>query len=102
MLLAETDPARARALGRKYLAVYTRLPNYQRNLRDFGFGDADFLEGGSDALVDALIAWGAPDTLRERIAAHFAAGADHVCIQPLRCDGEPGPDAQLLERLAPR
>ncbi|HEY2735617.1 MAG TPA: hypothetical protein VGI70_16585, partial [Polyangiales bacterium] len=101
MVLRETDPTRARAIARKTLAVYTRLPNYQKSLHDFGFGDADFVDGGSDRLVDALIAWGEPDKIRAHIDAHFAAGADHVCIQALRPDGEAGPDLELLQRLAP-
>ena len=37
-----------------------------------------------------------------RIQAHYDAGADHVCIQPFRPDGQPGPDLRLLEALAPR
>ena len=81
--------------------MYTRLPNYQRNLRDFGFDDADFTDGGSDRLVDALIAWGPPAAINARIEEHFSAGADHVCIQPLRVDGQQGPDLALLEALAP-
>ncbi|HKU40661.1 MAG TPA: TIGR03620 family F420-dependent LLM class oxidoreductase [Polyangiales bacterium] len=101
MVLHETDAAKARAVGRAVLKVYTRLPNYQRNLRDFGFEDADFVDGGSDRLVDALIAWGEPDRIREHVEAHFSAGADHVCIQALRADGRPGPDLDLLEALAP-
>lgn len=99
-VLREADPARARSVGRAALKVYTRLPNYQRNLRDFGFGDADFENGGSDRLVDGLIAWGDDAAIRARIEAHFEAGADHVCIQPLRPDGERGPDIAALEALA--
>jgi probable F420-dependent oxidoreductase len=101
-VLREPDPGRARSVGRAALKVYTRLPNYQRNLRDFGFGDADFENGGSDRLVDALIAWGDDAQIRARVEAHFEAGADHVCIQPLRPDGQPGPDVAALEALAPR
>ncbi|HKP61330.1 MAG TPA: TIGR03620 family F420-dependent LLM class oxidoreductase [Polyangiales bacterium] len=100
-VLRVTDPQKARAVGRAALKVYTRLPNYQRNLRDFGFGDDDFVDGGSDRLVDALIAWGEPAQIRARIDEHFAAGADHVCIQPLRPDGRLGPDLDLLQALAP-
>lgn len=99
-VLRETDPARARSVGREVLKVYTRLPNYQRNLRDCGFGDADFENGGSDRLVDSLIAWGDDASILSRIEAHFEAGADHVCIQPLRADGQPGPDIAALEALA--
>jgi probable F420-dependent oxidoreductase len=101
-VLLETDPKKARAAARKTLSVYLTLPNYLRNLRDFGFGDADFSDGGSDALVDALIAWGDERALRDRIDAHLKAGADHVCIQPLRPDGIPGPDLAVLERLSPK
>jgi probable F420-dependent oxidoreductase len=100
-VLRETDPEKARAVGRAVLKVYTRLPNYQRNLRDFGFEDDDFVDGGSDRLVDALIAWGDETQIRARIDEHFAAGADHVCIQALRPDGSPGPDLDLLGALAP-
>ena len=63
--------------------------------------DSDFEQGGSDALIDALIAWGSPDKIRAHIEAHFKAGADHVCIQPLRPDGAQGPDLALLEALKP-
>ena len=101
MVLGESVPDKARALGRLYLKPYLRLPNYQRNLRDFGFSDDDFAAGGSDRVIDALIAWGEPSKLRDHIDAHFAAGADHVCIQPLRPDGSLGPDLELLAQLAP-
>jgi probable F420-dependent oxidoreductase len=79
----ERDPSRARALGRAHLSFYFALPNYVNNLRRLGFGDGDFADGGSDRLVDALVAWGDDDSIRQRIDAHRAAGADHVCIQVL-------------------
>jgi probable F420-dependent oxidoreductase len=102
MVLRETDPAKARAIARKNLAVYLGLPNYQENWRWLGFDDADFASGGSDRLIDAIVAWGDEEAITARIQAHFDAGADHVCIQPFRPDGEPGPDLALLEALAPR
>jgi hypothetical protein len=49
-----------------------------------------------------VVAWGDEDAIRARIQAHYDAGADHVCIQPFRPDGEPGPDLALLAALAPR
>ena len=79
----ERDPAGARALGRAHLSFYFALSNYVNNLRRLGFGDDDFADGGSDRLVDALVAWGDEDSIRERIDLHRAAGADHVCIQVL-------------------
>jgi probable F420-dependent oxidoreductase len=100
-VLLETDATRARTVARAAMRIYTGLPNYQNNLRWLGFGDADFLDGGSDRLVDAIVAWGDEKTIAQRIQAHWDAGADHVCIQPLRADGVPGPDLRILEALAP-
>jgi probable F420-dependent oxidoreductase len=102
MVLRESDPAKARAVARKNLTVYLGLPNYQNNWKWLGFEDADFANGGSDRLIDAVVAWGDEDAIRARLQAHFDAGADHVCIQAFRPDGEPGPDVALLEALAPK
>ncbi len=100
-VLLETDAGNARRVARKALAMYLALPNYQNNLRWLGFDDADLADGGSDRLVDALVAWGDEAAIAARIRAHREAGADHVCIQPLRPDGRPGPDLRALEALAP-
>ena len=54
-----------------------------------------------EGLVDAIVAWGDEKAIEERIRAHHDAGATHVCIQPFRADGGPGPDLNLLEALAP-
>ena len=75
--------------------------NYQNNLREYGFDDRDFADGGSDRLVDAIVAWGNETAIRARIEAHRSAGANHVCIQPFRPDGEMGADLRVLELLAP-
>ena len=101
MVLRETDPTKARAVARQNMKVYLGLPNYQNNLKWVGFEDADFENGGSDRLVDAIVAWGDDDAIAARIRAHHDAGADHVCIQPFRADGQPGPDLALLETFAP-
>ncbi len=100
-VLLETDPARARAIARGNVKMYLQLPNYRNNLEWLGFEDADFQHGGSDRLVDALVAWGDEDALRARVQAHYDAGADHVCIQPLHPEGKPVPHMPTLERLAP-
>ena len=102
MVLLETDASKARAIARRNMLIYTGLPNYQNNLRELGFDDADFASGGSDRLVDAIVAWGDEQTIAARIKAHHDAGADHVCIQSFRPDGQPGPDLRVLEALAPR
>jgi len=100
MVLAETDETNARKIARANLKVYIGLPNYQNNLRQFGFGDEDFAEGGSDRLVDALVCWGEPEKIAAHVQAHLDAGANHVCIQAYRADGAPGADETLLEALA--
>jgi probable F420-dependent oxidoreductase len=101
MVLRERDPVRARAVARANMQIYLGLPNYRNNLKWLGFTDDDLSNGGSDRLVDAIVAWGDEAAIMRRIEAHYAAGADHVAIQPLRPDGEPGPDVELLEALAP-
>lgn len=96
MVLLETDPQRAREVARREMARYLTLPNYLDNLRELGFADADFADGGSDRLVDAIVAWGDADAIAERVRAHHEAGADHVCVQPLAAD-VPGQMRQLRE-----
>src|SRR5216683_3182943 len=101
-VILETDATKARAAARRFTTNYVpRLPNYTNNLRALGWKDAEFENGGSDRLVDAIVAWGNEARIRERIDAHFKAGATHVCIQAIRVDGEPGPDLRALEALAP-
>ena len=80
-VVLETDADKARALGRRHTKYYLKLDNYANNLRRLGWADADLANGGSDRLVDAVVAWGDAARIGERIAAHHAAGADHVCIQ---------------------
>jgi len=100
MVLHETDAEKARAIGRNALKMYIQLPNYQNNLKQFGFTEADFEGGGSDTLVDALVCWGEPDKIAAHLQEHLDAGANQVCIQAFRADGAPGPDETLLEELA--
>ena len=99
MAIAERDPDRAREVGRRAVASYLTAPGYRDNLQRLGF-TVDDMESKSDRLVDALVAWGADEAIHHRLDQHFAAGADHVCVQALRGDGAPGSDVELLERLA--
>jgi probable F420-dependent oxidoreductase len=101
-VILETNPTVARDAARDYMKTYTRLPNYANMLKALGFTDADFADGGSDRLVDAVVAWGSEDQIRARIAAHHQAGANHVCILPLPADKKPLPDERTMEALAPR
>lgn len=80
------DPTAARATARKHMKRYLALENYANNLRRIGWSDADLAGDGSDALVDAIVAWGDAGAIRGRVEKHLANGADHVCIQALRSD----------------
>jgi probable F420-dependent oxidoreductase len=101
-IVLEKDASKARAAARASIAMYLELPNYRRSLKRFGITDDDFAAGGSDKLVDTVVAWGNEKALDERIRAHFDAGADHVCIQPIHPEGVPAPDWRVLEAFAPR
>ena len=85
-------------IARTHMAIYLTLPNYTNNLRRYGFGDDDFADGGSDRLVDAIVAWGDVDAVGRRVRAHHDAGADHVCVQVVTSDYSPG--VEQWRRLA--
>lgn len=85
-VVLSTDPDEARSIARAHMATYLNLPNYTNNLRRLGWTDGDLGGGGSDRLVDAIVAWGDEDAIAERVRAHHDAGADHVCLQVLEAD----------------
>ena len=99
MVVLETDPTEARRIARAGMKIYLGLPNYYNNLARIGFDESDWTNGGSDRLVDAIVAWGTEEQIAARVAEHHAAGADHVCVQVLQ-DGSALPEAQF-RRLAP-
>jgi probable F420-dependent oxidoreductase len=85
----ETDPQRARALGRpRVRRPYLGLVNYTSNLRRLGWSEADLSGGGSDALIDALVAWGTGAEVAAKLGEHVEAGADHVAVQLLTASGD--------------
>ena len=100
-MLLETDAAKARAIARQNMAIYLGLPNYQNNLKWLGFEDADFANGGSDRLVDAIVAVGRREGDRR---AH--PGAPRRGRRPRLHPGVPdrrpaGLDTRVLEMFAP-
>lgn len=95
-VVLETDVDRARAIARPVLAMYLSMPNYVNNFRREGFTDADFADGGSDRLVDQLIAYGTTEEVAGRIREHLDAGADQVAVQVLTGAPE-APIAQYQE-----
>ena len=92
----ETDPDKARALGREELSRYMPMDNYRNAWFGMGFTEADLAHGGSDAFIDAMVLWGNAETVKAGLRAHFAAGATHVAIQPVHAVGDTaGRDAML-------
>jgi probable F420-dependent oxidoreductase len=83
-VVLDTDPTRARAIGRPAVdKPYLGLVNYTNNLRSLGFGDEDIDNGGSDRLIDALVAHGDPKSVVAQLTEHLDAGANHVSINLL-------------------
>ncbi|HAY69858.1 MAG TPA: LLM class F420-dependent oxidoreductase, partial [Acidimicrobiaceae bacterium] len=99
MCLRCQDPIEARQLARKAIAFYMTLDYYHRAWRSLGFDDTDFADGGSDRLVDAIVAWGSVDAIHERIAAQHDAGAAQVVVIPLNAAGGVKPDWDLLTEI---
>lgn len=97
MVVLDTDPTTARETARTHMSVYLRAPNYVNNLKRYGFTDDDVADGGSDRLVDAIVAWGTVDAAAERVRAHHDAGADHVAVQLLTPGGRGLPTDQLRD-----
>lgn len=84
--LLESDPSEARRIGRLYLSWYLSVQNFRKSLLWQGFSEQDLEDGGSDALVDAIVAWGDEESVRVRVQAHLDAGASHVCVQAIAAD----------------
>jgi len=85
----DTDGVRARSTARAYAQLYLGLRNYTSNLLRCGFTDDDVAHGGSDRLIDAVIPHGTAEQIAAVAREHLAAGADHVCLQPLGTRGIP-------------
>ncbi len=96
----ETDPLKARALGREELSRYLVLDNYRNAWFGMGFTEADLANGGSDAFIDAMVLWGTADQVKAGLRAHFAAGATHVAIQPVHAVGDTAGRDAMLAALA--
>jgi probable F420-dependent oxidoreductase len=92
------DAAVTRPIGRSAVQnPYLGLVNYRNNLKRLGYTDADLDDGGSDALIDALVAQGEPAAAAAALTAHLDAGADHVAVHVLPDAEDPLP---VLEALA--
>ena len=97
-VVVEPDPETARELARAFAARYLALTNYSANLLRHGFTEDDLANGGSDRLIDAVVPHGSAEQVAEAVQAHFDAGADHVCLQPVGHGGVPLEDYRALAR----
>ena len=101
-VLLETDRATARSAAREALSRYLQLENYVNSWLRQGFRDDDLAGGGSDRLLDAMVAWGDEGAIRARVQQYWDAGADHVCIQPISPQGSrQAANETILDLLAP-
>jgi probable F420-dependent oxidoreductase len=99
-IVLQSDPAKARSVARSFATRYLRTENYANNLKRMGWTNTDLSGDGSDALIDAVVAWGDVDRIAVRVRQHLDAGADHVCVQAITGDED---DVGLddLRALAP-
>ena len=102
-VILETDPAIARGIGRRVIGHSLNLPAYRNNFLRMGFSEEDLANGGSNRLIDGLVAWGDERAIGERLQQHLDAGADQVCIQSLAREGMKlaRQDERIFELLAP-
>jgi len=89
MVVLDDDPGRARAAARRPLEFLSGVRGYRDHFARMGFSP-DEIAGLRDRLVDELVAWGDAGAIMSRVRAHLAAGADHVSLQVLSADGQPG------------
>ena len=99
-VVLQSDPSSARETARAFALDYLQTENYARNLRRMGWTDADLRGQGSDALIDAVVAWGDVDRIAVRVRQHLDAGADHVCVQVVGED-DLDPCLPALRELGP-
>lgn len=99
-VVLSTDAEAARTAAHVALSIYDQLPNYRNNWLRLGYTD-DEIDQRAPRFVDAVVAWGDADAIRGRVQAHYDAGADHVCVQPLSTEGPTVLDRAALEALAP-
>jgi probable F420-dependent oxidoreductase len=96
----ESDPAKARALGRKELSRYMVLPNYRNSWLAMGFSEAELADGGNDRFIDGMLVWGDVATVKRKLRAHLEAGATQIAIQPVHAEGDFGERDRILTALA--
>ena len=100
-VVLEQRPDTACAAARRFLGEFLGMAHYARSLRAQGFTDDDLADGGSDRLLDAVVAWGCIEAIAKRVQAHHDADADHVALHVLGgTDGLPRRQWRELASLA--
>ncbi|MEW2300908.1 TIGR03620 family F420-dependent LLM class oxidoreductase [Streptomyces sp. NPDC006655] len=100
-VVVDPEPERAREAARGFLAPFIRMGHYAKSLLRQGFSEDDLSDGGSNRLIDAVVAWGDVDVIGERIMAHHDAGATHVALHAIgRGNGLPLAEWRQLAPLA--
>ncbi|WP_340317935.1 LLM class flavin-dependent oxidoreductase [Rhizorhabdus argentea] len=80
-----TDAEEARRVARSYLAMYLALPYYQTAFVKAGFDVEECTAGGgSDRLIDSVLAWGSPADILKRVSEFERAGASRLVLNVLR------------------
>ena len=90
----------ARAIGDRHLANYLGSANYRNNLVRIGWAERDLDLPGSDALFEAIVAWGDLARIGDLVQERFEAGADQVVLNLVAADASAAPFDEL-RRLAP-
>jgi probable F420-dependent oxidoreductase len=87
-VVLDANPASGRRTARAFLTHYLTLVNYTSNMQRAGFTVQDLADGGSDTLIDRIVAHGDASVLGAAVRAHLHAGADHVCVQVQPADSD--------------
>jgi probable F420-dependent oxidoreductase len=83
-VVVDDDVDRAREVARTITAAVIGRPDspYGANLVRLGYAQAD-ITAATDAVVDAVMAYGTPEAIAARVREHLVAGADHVMLTPV-------------------
>ena len=99
-IIPETDPETARALARDAVDAYLDVPQYLSLWPKYGFDESDNIPGGSDRLIDMLVAWGDAPEIGRQINDYFDAGATDVILR-VPADSSDAINWTILADLAP-
>ena len=91
------DLAAARDIGDRHLSFYLGAANYRNNLLRIGWSEADLETPGSDALFEAIVAWGDFERVAEKVRERFEVGADQVVLNLVAADPSASPLAELRQ-----